>query len=97
MIGPVGSGKVCTVGTSIVSSPVHIACFCVWQSTLLQCLLHELPALGGTVTLNGTVGYVSQDPWIFSATLQQNILFGLPYDPDWYNTVVEACALDKVC
>ena len=48
------------------------------------------------MTVNGPVGYVSQDPWIFSATLQQNILFGLPYDSDWYNTVIEACALDKV-
>ncbi|CDJ39701.1 ABC transporter protein, putative [Eimeria tenella] len=34
-----------------------------------------------------------QVPWIQNATLRENILFGLPYDHDWYWEVVEACAL----
>ena len=66
------------------------------QSTLLQCLLKELPTLSGTIIVKGSVGYASQEAWVFSATLRDNILFGLPYDPDKYDTVIEACALQKV-
>ena len=46
--------------------------------------------------MRGSVAYASQESWILSVTLRENILFGLPYHPDWYNTVVEACALEKV-
>ncbi|XP_019850009.1 PREDICTED: multidrug resistance-associated protein 4-like isoform X2 [Amphimedon queenslandica] len=65
------------------------------KSTLLQCLLKELPALSGTAMIKGSVGYASQEAWVFSATLRDNILFGLPYDPDKYQSVIEACALEK--
>ena len=68
----------------------------IHQSTLLQCLLRELPVLSGTVIVKGSVGYASQEAWVFSATLRENILFGLPYEPDRYETVIEACALNKV-
>ena len=66
------------------------------QTTLLQCLLKELPALSGKVTVKGSVAYASQEAWVFSATLRNNILFGLPYDPKKYDAVIEACALTKV-
>ena len=62
----------------------------------MQCLLKELPALSGTVSVKGSVAYASQEPCIFSSTLRENILFGLPYEDEWYRTVVQACALEKV-
>ena len=40
--------------------------------------------------------YASQEAWVFSATMRENILFGLPYHSERYNTVVEACAIDKI-
>ena len=46
--------------------------------------------------MKGSVAYAGQEPWIFSASVRENILFGKPYQMDWYNTVVDACALDKV-
>ena len=52
--------------------------------------------MNGSVEVKGRVLYASQEPWVFSGTLRENILFGQPYQWDWYNTVVEACALDKV-
>ena len=52
--------------------------------------------MSGSVTVRGRVAYASQESWVFSATLRENILFGLPYQPNWYNTVVEVCALEKV-
>ncbi len=75
--------------------PMIAACMCM-QSTLLQCLLDELQPIEGSVQVNGRVSYASQDPWVFSATLRENVLFGTPYDKEWYSKVIRACALDKV-
>ncbi len=46
--------------------------------------------------MNGSLAYASQEPWIFSDTLRENILFGSTYLPDWYDDVVNMCALNKV-
>ena len=48
------------------------------------------------MTKTGRISYSSQDPWVFSDTLRENIVFGLPYHREWYSRVIEACALDKV-
>ena len=66
------------------------------QSSLLQCILKELPALSGDVMITGKVAFASQESWLYSATLRENILFGLSYSPEWYSTVIEACALERV-
>lgn len=66
------------------------------QSSLLQCLLGELQALKGSVYVSGSVSYVSQEPWMFSGTLRENILFGAKFDKIWYEKVLDACSLDEV-
>ncbi len=66
------------------------------QSTLLQCLLGELELLEGTAETKGSISYASQDPWVFTGNVRENILFGLPYQMERYNRVLKACALDKV-
>ncbi|VVC94182.1 unnamed protein product [Leptidea sinapis] len=64
------------------------------KSTLLHVILGELKPTQGTVYLGGArVSYASQEPWLFVATVRQNILFGLPYDRVRYRKVVTACAL----
>ncbi|XP_065882473.1 ATP-binding cassette sub-family C member 4-like isoform X2 [Dysidea avara] len=65
------------------------------KSSILQCLLRELEALDGSVDIEGSVSYASQDPWIFSGTLKENILFGQDYDKAWYDRVMECCSLVK--
>ena len=67
------------------------------QSTVLQCLLGELQAVEGTVEVKGQVSYASQEPWVFSGTLRDNILLGKTFEPDHYQSVLESCALDKAC
>lgn len=89
VVGPVGAGKVSTV------LKLYLYYYFL-QSTLLQCILRELPACSGSVTVRGNVAYASQESWVFSGTLRENILFGLPYKPDWYSNVLETCALEKV-
>ncbi|XP_075982862.1 ATP-binding cassette subfamily C member 4-like [Anticarsia gemmatalis] len=64
------------------------------KSTLLQVILGELSPTQGAVSLGGgRISYASQEPWLFVATVRQNILFGLPYDRVRYRKVVHACAL----
>jgi len=64
------------------------------KSSLCASILNE-SVLGDDshITLNGTVAYVSQTAWILNKTVRDNILFGLPYDEDRYNQVIEACCL----
>ncbi|XP_037300681.1 multidrug resistance-associated protein 4 [Manduca sexta] len=64
------------------------------KSSLLQLILGELQPSQGSISLGGSrISYASQEPWLFVATIRQNILFGLPYDKIRYKKVVTACAL----
>ena len=65
------------------------------KSTLLSAIAGEVNLSSGTVSYPGTLAYVPQTPWVFSGTIKENILFGEDYDPEWYLTVVEACALKE--
>jgi ABC-type multidrug transport system fused ATPase/permease subunit len=38
---------------------------------------------------------VPQTPWLFSASVRDNILFGEPFDRDKFQKVTAACALTK--
>ena len=64
------------------------------KSALCQALVKELPISSGSCTRNyRTIAYASQDPWIMDGTVRDNIVMGLSYDEQWYNTVVKACGL----
>ncbi|KAJ2946419.1 hypothetical protein O0L34_g12458 [Tuta absoluta] len=63
------------------------------KSSLLQVLLKELPVCGGNFEVRGKVSYACQEPWLFPATVRENILFGQPYDAKRYKEVARACCL----
>lgn len=42
-----------------------------------------------------SIAFVAQIPWIENASIRDNILFGLPFDEERYNKVIEVCALKK--
>ncbi|RDL41711.1 Cyclic peptide transporter [Venustampulla echinocandica] len=65
------------------------------KSTLLKMLIGELPEVSGSVaTSYRNAAYCYQSPWITFGTIQQNILGGSIWNKPWYDTVVQACALD---
>lgn len=58
------------------------------QSSLIQAILRELPLYEGRISVRGVVSYASQEPCIFSGTVQQNILFGSPMDKERFKKVI---------
>ena len=64
------------------------------QSSLLNLILGEIPITSGIIEKNGSVSYAPQDPWVFSGSVKQNIIFGQPFDEDRYMRVLEVCALE---
>ncbi len=66
------------------------------KSSLLMSLLGEMSPTHGSIKLNGSVFYVSQEPWIFPSTIKQNILFGKEYSKEKFNKIIKICALTDV-
>jgi ABC-type multidrug transport system fused ATPase/permease subunit len=65
------------------------------KSSLLSCILGEIPKLSGDVQVCGRIAYVSQSPWIQSGKVEENILFGTKMGRERYVKVLEACSLIK--
>ncbi|KAG5895082.1 hypothetical protein JTB14_021044 [Gonioctena quinquepunctata] len=63
------------------------------KSTLLHLVLRELTPITGMVHIGGTVSYSSQEAWLFTSSVRQNILFGQEYQDHKYKRVVNACSL----
>ncbi|KAI9207232.1 P-loop containing nucleoside triphosphate hydrolase protein [Polychytrium aggregatum] len=63
------------------------------KSSLLSAILGEMYKDSGLVRVRGNVAYVPQNAWIMNATVRDNILFGNPYNPQFYKEVIAACGL----
>ena len=67
------------------------------KTSLLMSILNEVTTVKcDELVVNGSVFYVSQEPWIFSASVKQNILFGKPYDKKKFDKIAKLCCLDEV-
>lgn len=69
------------------------------KSTLLKAILGEILWDSGSVSVaTSRISYCSQSPWLFNATIQENITcldVGMAIDEAWLQTVIHACALDQ--
>ncbi|KAJ2466825.1 Multidrug resistance-associated protein 1 [Coemansia sp. RSA 2337] len=65
------------------------------KSSIVSALCGEMPLESGEACIFGSIGYVSQKPWIMNATFRDNILLGNEYDEERYNRTIEACALTE--
>ncbi|XP_044330629.1 ABC transporter C family member 10 isoform X2 [Triticum aestivum] len=65
------------------------------KSTLLAAMLGEVPRTQGTIQVCGKIAYVSQNAWIQTGTVQENILFGSRMDSQRYQETLARCSLVK--
>uniref|UniRef100_A0A669CCE5 ATP-binding cassette sub-family C member 5 n=1 Tax=Oreochromis niloticus TaxID=8128 RepID=A0A669CCE5_ORENI len=63
------------------------------KTSLVSAILGQMMVLEGSVAVKGRLAYVAQQAWILNATLRDNILFGLQYQEDRYQSVLSACCL----
>uniref|UniRef100_A0A0K2T7J4 ATP-binding cassette sub-family C member 4 n=1 Tax=Lepeophtheirus salmonis TaxID=72036 RepID=A0A0K2T7J4_LEPSM len=64
------------------------------KSTIIQSLLGEFPVSYGEINIKGRISYASQEAWIFSGSVRQNILMGKPLIDKRYREVIRVCALE---
>lgn len=65
------------------------------KSTFLNVILGELELDVGMITVNGSISYASQEPWLFEGSIRSNIVFVEEFDEQRYEKVVEVCALER--
>ncbi|KAJ1672341.1 Canalicular multispecific organic anion transporter 2 [Coemansia sp. RSA 25] len=65
------------------------------KSSIASALCGEMPLIKGEACIFGSIGYVSQKPWIMNATFRENVLLGSEYEEVRYNQIIEACALTE--
>ncbi|KAG9121358.1 hypothetical protein FRC07_002714, partial [Ceratobasidium sp. 392] len=63
------------------------------KTSLLSAVVGEMVREEGSVKVVGRVAYAPQNAWIMNATIRENILFSHRYDEEFYNVVLDACAL----
>jgi ATP-binding cassette subfamily C (CFTR/MRP) protein 1 len=63
------------------------------KSSLLAALAGDMRKTAGKVTIGATRAFCPQYAWIQNSTVRENITFGQPFDQEWYEKVIEACAL----
>lgn len=80
----------CDSYLTIVVGPVGCG-----KSTLLKGLLGETTFTQGRVkVLSSQIAYCDQTPWIINGSIRDNIVSESEFQPQWYQSVVRACALD---
>lgn len=67
------------------------------KSAMCSAILHELYTSTGSVSVSGSIAYVSQIAWILNTTLRENITFAAKnpklVTEDWYQTILDASHL----
>ncbi len=72
-----------------------ITSYFIFKTSLLLALLEELNVQPSTdLQVKGSLFYVPQEPWIFTASIRQNILFGKPYEEEKFKRIIHTCCLE---
>lgn len=81
---------------------MYINVFCWFMNVLanenlvvLFCDHYFLFSLIFQVRVCGSIAYVAQTSWIQNATIQENVLFGLPMNREKYEEAIRVCCLEK--
>ena len=61
---------------------------------MLRTLIGETKIVTGTGTLpTGRIAYAPQEAFVWPTTVRENIVLDKLFDAEWYETVIDACAL----
>jgi ATP-binding cassette subfamily C (CFTR/MRP) protein 1 len=63
------------------------------KSSLLAALAGDMRKTSGEVIIGASRAFCPQYAWIQNASVRENIIFGKDFDQEWYDEVVDACAL----
>ncbi|XP_051974491.1 ATP-binding cassette sub-family C member 9-like isoform X1 [Xyrauchen texanus] len=67
------------------------------KSSLLLAMLGEMQTISGKVFWSNknrySVAYAAQKSWLLNATVEDNIIFGSPFNKQRYKAVIDACSL----
>lgn len=63
------------------------------KSSLLAALAGDMRKTTGEVVFGASRAFCPQYAWIQNATVRENIVFGKEFKKNWYDEVVDACAL----
>ncbi|KAF2474597.1 multidrug resistance-associated protein 5 [Lindgomyces ingoldianus] len=63
------------------------------KSSLLAALAGDMRKTNGEIMIGASRAFCPQYAWIQNTTVKQNIIFGKEFRRDWYNKVIDACAL----
>ncbi|XP_008553008.1 ATP-binding cassette sub-family C member 4 isoform X2 [Microplitis demolitor] len=93
LVGPVGSGKSSLLHLLLQELPIGAGTVGLYQFKNKNSTGFEPKR--GFIQDNPdmTISYASQDPWLFSGTVRENILFGLDYNYTRYQEVTRVCSL----
>ncbi|KAJ3108605.1 hypothetical protein HDU96_007467 [Phlyctochytrium bullatum] len=65
------------------------------KSSLLAAILGDMTLVSGSCRRPARIGYCQQQPWLMSNTIRNNILFGLPEDPERLERAVRVSGLER--
>ena len=65
------------------------------KTTLLYTVMQETIVQAGKTSIAGSIAYVEQEPFIFSASVQKNIMFGLEYNKERMEKAVKVAQLTR--
>uniref|UniRef100_A0A6B2KXT9 Uncharacterized protein n=1 Tax=Arcella intermedia TaxID=1963864 RepID=A0A6B2KXT9_9EUKA len=65
------------------------------KSSLLNGILGEIPLQSGYMSIQGSIAYAAQQPWLLNNTLQENITFGTPFKQKRYQQILSICQLER--
>ena len=64
------------------------------KSSLLSAILGNMDQQHGSADCGGKISYVPQNWWCQALSVRDNIVFGLPFNAEWYSQVIHDCALE---
>ncbi|RDW59258.1 plasma membrane ATP-binding cassette transporter [Coleophoma crateriformis] len=65
------------------------------KTSLMSAMTGDMRKVHGSLRFASKLAFCPQTAWIQNTTVRNNITFGAPFDPAWYETIISACQLRR--